>query len=183
MPTFEITIANPGVTTLETKTVTAEGFDFDGSFVTFADAEGDVILAIRQFTVRAIERVNDPQPGTDIKRVLEALNEVVAEFGEDYVYERRNQNNHLGMSGRCVYVHNGAPDCLAGKVLRKLGLTLEQLSQQEGNGCTNFSAYFSRDVLSVLRAAQEQQDTGATWGVARDKAFELASSYYSVTLD
>lgn len=100
----------------------------------------------------------------DVKRVLQALTEVVEELGPEHVYQQHNNNN---TSFNCTYVWEGEPDCIAARVLVKLGVaTVEQLSQHEGDGCIAFHwTGLSSNALMVLRLAQTIQD-GGEWNEA-----------------
>ena len=159
-----------------TETVTADSYGPQNlsayGFVEFV-LNGEPVYAISAIRIVSIKLVTPkgPQPETDIRRVLDALFEVVAEFGPDYVYHRPDGQN-------CLYVHNGAPHCLAGKVLRKLGVPLAQLSAKEGSGCSRFTNVgLNVNALSVLQTAQEAQDRGKTWGYALRQAVDYAAEY------
>jgi hypothetical protein len=115
-----------------------------------------------------------------VNKVIETLNEVVAEAGDDFVYEKKIRPNVAGqLQAVCVYVDNGQPDCIAAKVMHKLGVPIETLSGYEGKrpryfvDDPNFSDW-ETESLFVLTEAQYEQDAGKTWGFARD-----AATYYA----
>lgn len=121
--------------------------------------------------------------------MLRALKQVVAEAGEEWTYVRRP--NKVGMGTGCVYVFNGEPDCIAGRVLHKLGVSVEDLSIWEGKVCAQMSQAeiykfpavpFSDSTLNVLNTAQDASDSGYTWGHALSSALDYARVVYGVTV-
>lgn len=122
----------------------------------------------------------------DIKKVLDTLDEIVEEFGPDYVYKPKTVLDIDGAA--CVYVVDGKPSCLAGQVLFRLGVSVDDLAKNDHErgyvsiGATNPAngAEFevpldlSRFAFKVLRVAQTQQDMRYSWGKARDLARECA---------
>jgi hypothetical protein len=109
--------------------------------------------------------------------VIEKLEEIIAEYGADYVYERVScpENDWTA----CVYVHHGEPSCLVGHFVSRIGLDVTAL-----DGCTETSYwmadYFRTDqvmftisALDALREAQIEQDCGKTWGEALEGAHRL----------
>lgn len=121
----------------------------------------------------------------DILAVLRTLKQIVAEAGEDFVYQ-------AGPTGACYYVVNNEPSCLAARVLHRLGVSVHMLRTWEGESCDLMNGWngfiggkialnFSSESLVVLRIAQMYQDAGRTWGDARDRALEFAFSEYGVT--
>jgi hypothetical protein len=117
----------------------------------------------------------------DILAVLRALKAVVAEAGDDFVYQR-------GPTGKCYYVVNDQPSCLAAKVLHRLGIPVDLLRTWEGQSVNlmNLNCFnkptidFSNESLDVLQRAQELQDQGRTWGDCRDRALYVAYHEYGV---
>lgn len=116
----------------------------------------------------------------DVDTVLGVMEEIVAEFGADYVYTDHYES--------CQYVSDeGQPACIVGQVLARLDLPLPDLS-----GTANVQAWTGRDYNSaiapfrqpftdeanqVLRAAQAVQDgdhssadTDYSWGHALELA-------------
>lgn len=101
---------------------------------------------------------------------LRALEEVVAEAGEDYVYQPPNQ----GLT--CVYVADGRPSCLVGRALFRLGVSIETLHWLD----REFGGFYCRDLNDELpekipmdesaaiafARAQERQDARCSWGEA-----------------
>lgn len=128
--------------------------------------------------------------------VLDTLREV-AQDRPDYVYQTPNA------SEQCLYVHDvGTPSqscgCLVAQVLVKHGVTLEELAEHEGNGAESVirSLHLGLPIReaetrrfddipsnvrlfsSVLATAQNEQDSGETWGVAYDSAKEQYDRLY-----
>lgn len=101
------------------------------------------------------------------------LDEAVAEFGEDYVDSK-------GGNGSCKYVRDGAPSCLVGQVLAKVGVPLDRLKVadlgQYGGGVPADDLLveledegvlkYDTGVIALLSEAQRKQDIGYTWGSA-----------------
>lgn len=120
--------------------------------------------------------------------VLEALDEILAETGPDYVYPRAWQ---AGGSGTCVYSDNGVPSCIIGRVIAKLDPELfEQVKDvEESRGSSWSVSGFNRsqeeyerdrangwekptpvievedaDLIEWMRDIQSQQDQGYRYG-------------------
>lgn len=114
-----------------------------------------------------------------IDQVLEALDFVVAERGEGYVYpdEWRDGGTSHGL---CRYVtpDGTGPACIVGAVMVRVGVPLNRLTGCEGQSADYVLAKLFRlggSVQSeILTQAQSVQDTGGTWGRARAEARELA---------
>jgi hypothetical protein len=131
-----------------------------------------------------------------IRKVLKTIDEVVAEFGPEYIYTPR-----AGTPWSCMYVHDPEDGtkptigCLGGQVLNRLGVSVEVLAKREGVAVTDFThfnivslgddlqAHERRAALLVLRAAQIAQDAGKSWGFAREEAHASAEMQYGVTLN
>ncbi len=82
-------------------------------------------------------------------------------------------------NARCLYLHpgTGQPDCIAARVLHRLGVSLENLRTMEGKGCHSLrrdSSPLTYNALWILRTAQMVQDTGRTWGEAYATAVSKA---------
>lgn len=117
-----------------------------------------------------------------VARVLDVMAEVVAEAGEGYVYQR-----HLPPAEHaCRYVAdrgNGPQaDCIAARVLARLGVSLDHLAAHEGETAQQIAAPLGMgpDAAYVLNQAQGHQDPGQhAWGAvlayAREAAAGLAS--------
>ena len=130
-----------------------------------------------------------PTTFVSAKRAIELLKEVVEEAGRDHIQIK------------CRYEHNG-PCCIIGRVLSKLGLSLDQLRQLDIDGSldknqTRFSAKanyvlpslyvsgitFTPWAIMILTVAQnvqdhrhfvnEQVDDDRSWGHALDVATDL----------
>jgi hypothetical protein len=122
--------------------------------------------------------------------VLRALDEVIAEYGEDYVYK---QNNDVDAPA-CLYAKlnedgEAVPDCIVGHILAKHGvdmgsmvydkhtLTGRELSTGQANSVLSHMAHaglvkYNRSVSMALTAGQNLQDTGYTWGEAAQQIRE-----------
>jgi hypothetical protein len=113
-------------------------------------------------------------------QVRRALEEVVREHGDDFVYSKP-----LGRF-TCAYVHSGpdgedVPGCIVAKVLHTLSpdlfRRLAEVENREGTfGVHEFETHgylpgvFDRPTRKYLGWAQSEQDTFNTWGLARREA-------------
>jgi hypothetical protein len=113
--------------------------------------------------------------------VLEIMGEIVAEYGEDYIYEGILDDDGT----MCVYVEpdTECPSCLIGHVLLRLGVNPSVFAYEIFNiAPINFIAdslghRVSAAALKCMKEAQEVQDRavtsgyyGQTWGLAFEKA-------------
>ena len=122
------------------------------------------------------------------ERAMELLREVVAEYGEDFVYTKVvlvPKEDSDWILPECVYQEDGAPSCLVGHVLSRAGFSSEDLIQFDSVGS---SADFLKmdageetetDALPlrtawILVGAQQVQDEGNTWGEALRNATNRA---------
>ena len=72
----------------------------------------------------------------------------------------------------CRYVTpDGKPGCIVGHVLHKAGVTLDALSEQEGNGAYSVASGVEIEVTGVetLSKFQRLQDGGVPWGFILDR--------------
>lgn len=106
------------------------------------------------------------------------MKRAVEEKGEDYIYDaeadgvREEEINH----STCAYVARDAhraitgPSCIIGHVLHYMGVKLERLAAHEGKSCDivaiRVGASMPVPINEALRAAQIEQDSGNTWGLA-----------------
>jgi hypothetical protein len=104
------------------------------------------------------------------EKFMSALRDAVAEKGDDYVYSRLD-----GYVGTCLYVHDDEPGCIMGNALHRMGVSLDQLGDKEGEGITSVLEYLhNRGIigdypsldLEKLSSIQAAQDCGSTWGKA-----------------
>ncbi|HEY6018507.1 MAG TPA: hypothetical protein VIY48_00970 [Candidatus Paceibacterota bacterium] len=114
---------------------------------------------------------------------IAGLRAIVAEVGEDFVYAQKA--DEAGWKS-CLYVHNGAPDCIVGRYLASVGVPLERLAKaDDGASRGSIDAFNLMDALNhegvvqasygvsrFLRDVQERQDVGQAWG----EALEIALS-------
>ncbi|QJD49867.1 hypothetical protein QDW19_gp52 [Microbacterium phage AvGardian] len=118
-----------------------------------------------------------------IESVAEAIDQLVVERGEGYVYPSDEG---------CYYsFEDGTPGCIVGAVMAKLApevyekVALYEAPVDDGNGGTRrvsvgsvfaldalYGLGLARDFLDVLRDVQTVQDTKGTWGDARRKFVE-----------
>ena len=125
-------------------------------------------------------------------QAIAALEEVVAEFGEDYKYKHPE-----GSMDTCYYSDEaGNPGCIVGQVLAKhFPEELETIHRYEWEGAevitTEDGSYayvvpktdgealdstewagrvFTKEAVYVLFGAQQVQDGGSRWGEALDEA-------------
>lgn len=119
----------------------------------------------------------------DVQEVVETLEAIVAEKGEDYVYEYVTVEDEYGVEfqvGDCTYTHQtGVPSCIVGHVLARLTPDkLERVREAEWPGTTQWpdtrrvedlfhEGYledYTSESIEYLRCAQVMQDGGAPWG-------------------
>lgn len=95
------------------------------------------------------------------------LEEVVAEYGEDYIYESPDGTG-------CKYIElNGdgsidGPGCLIGHALVALGVDPEYLKSGDalGYGARSLNVWADAQVAQYAVNIQQRQDVGDTWGVS-----------------
>ncbi|AWN05155.1 hypothetical protein SEA_VORVOLAKOS_75 [Streptomyces phage Vorvolakos] len=125
----------------------------------------------------------------DIDRAKALVNELIAERGADYVYEKEGSS--------CKYVHGvgydedewgdgeenfskATPGCLVGAVLHKAGVPLESMGTYSRNDEGSYDliehltadelVHVSQEANNFLGNVQASQDAGAPWGLAAEKA-------------
>jgi hypothetical protein len=110
--------------------------------------------------------------------VLELLTTAVDEQGSDYVY----YSDHDDSRG-CEYFVDGKSACIVGRVFDYADVNFDfssEINTKYGTSRANDSEIFSLapyvgitnpEVVEILRAAQNAQDTGETWGDALLAAF------------
>lgn len=97
---------------------------------------------------------------------LQLLNEVIDEFGEDYVYGSEDDLVH------CFYLHGDDPGCGVGHVLVRAGVPLDVLRAADEADCSQvlevaeFRRFADDDALQLLADFQAEQDARSTWGKA-----------------
>ncbi len=108
-------------------------------------------------------------------RALELLREIVAEYGEDWVYASRDDGT------TCTYTRQGQPSCLIGHVLHRAGVPIEHLATLDrgdtpsiGTTTVDWGIEITPDARRVLGVAQHAQDDGSSWGTALAMAEEAA---------
>lgn len=112
---------------------------------------------------------------------LAAMEAVVAERGEDYVYPKQKRGwSHEDQGLTCLYALDGDPSqpaCIVGAVLAHEG----KLTKTIANQMSTVSDLVEQGLLTVsekterlLKIAQFEQDGGSTWGWAVAKAKKAA---------
>jgi hypothetical protein len=139
-----------------------------------------------------ILKLNDVEE-LEVLAVLRTLKQVVEEAGDDYVYHHKIRPDHLNTGKGCWYVdpEGKKPDCIVGRVLFRLGVSLNTLQRFEGIMASGLPSLetsaigsgaipLHRPALYVLGVAQGIQDTGGNWGDARDAALLSAYQNYGI---
>jgi hypothetical protein len=104
----------------------------------------------------------------DYSTTLRLVNEIIAEHGEDYVYEAPGPS--------CMYVSDGRPSCIVGHVLTRHGVDITSWEDENTNtgDIANLidegAVSASDDAHVFLMVLQRLQDQGHPWGHARDVA-------------
>jgi hypothetical protein len=105
--------------------------------------------------------------GTSDEKVMAMLSEVVSER-PDYVYESGMEDAEGDTV--CLYVQDGAPSCVIGHVLSRLGVSLDTLARFDNGGGSGADEVVGKtldgvsdDMASALREAQVSQDQGYDW--------------------
>jgi hypothetical protein len=102
-------------------------------------------------------------------RAVELLEELIAEFGADYVYQPPDGTH-------CVYVHDDQPSCGVGHVLARAGVPVDVLASVDGTNFASvteavvFEDYVEPDALDLLGVFQLAQDDHAPWGESLRRA-------------
>lgn len=133
--------------------------------------------------------LNDAEE-TEMLAMVRFMRQVVEDAGPGYHYPHRGTGTDA-----CRYVYEGKPDCIGGRVLHRMGVSLDVLSLFEGKWCT----FMKRDnrgwgaddrlpevplfntTLRVLARAQQRQDLGESWTSVLEQTERLISQEYGVT--
>lgn len=114
--------------------------------------------------------------------VEQALWNAVHEKGSDYRYSRPDDLVTDEWTPRndtvCLYAHGDKPGCIVGNVLHQFGIPLEKMHRREGANARSLliqlqgagDLKLSARASAMLSTAQLAQDSGATWGLAVEKA-------------
>ena len=112
----------------------------------------------------------------DLEETKALLDEIVAEFGADYVYQKPSPF-------LCRYRKNsGEPDCIVGQLLAKVGLLPDRefesrwgatyfLDPECKHPLTNLENNFTVEANLLLHNVQGKQDYETPWGQAVDEAW------------
>lgn len=107
-------------------------------------------------------------------KVVELAKAEIAKEGDDFIYEQKIVDEMT----MCLYVHDGCPDCLVGRILHAAGVELEAFEHSEGDSahevlenleCDGMLQY-TPEVLDFLSVLQSDQDYGRTWGYSLARA-------------
>lgn len=98
------------------------------------------------------------------KQTVAALDEVIAEVGEGYLYPEA-ERIYSGIHGEyiCAYIHNGKPSCIVGRAVRKL-IPDARFVELSNPNMQSWSDQFDKRSLAVLHSVQEKQDLGYSFG-------------------
>lgn len=113
----------------------------------------------------------------ECERVLDVMLDVVNEAGPESIYQRITRGEPGG--SKCYYVDNGCTSCLIGRVLEKLGWTIDQLLEIEGKTPISFGYKFAELTKTVMNAAQSAQDRGFTW----EQCYIFACNHFEYLTD
>lgn len=125
-----------------------------------------------------------------LEKAKSMVDEAIRDKGSDFVYKRMP-----GMD--CKYVHEGQvwdpdveeyvrdesvyePGCIVGYVLHKAGIPLAAMQNSEGNNAEELLDRLERaglltvesEASEFLNNVQDLQDSGNSWGSARDEVLE-----------
>lgn len=112
------------------------------------------------------DKTVDSERVIDFDEMFTAMTAVVEEAGPSFVYPRRPTRH--ACNTKCVYVYEGNPDCLIGKVLVKLGFTVDDLIDLHNHRASvsfklGVFKNFTESALRSMDIAQRAQDEGLPW--------------------
>lgn len=127
-----------------------------------------------------------------VRKVKRKLRQIVNARGYEYVYERptyEDERGDLRESDSCVYGdQQGTPSCLVGQLLAEiLPEKYRNINQDEWRGYSPYSpsigtllqgeleGIFETDAERILIHAQDNQDSGMSWGESLDAALKFGS--------
>lgn len=115
-------------------------------------------------------------------RAVELAREVVAEFGDDYVYpEDHKELEFNGSTPSCVYVHDDKPSCVVGQILHRHGVSIDQLMLNEFRNArvVAFQLAGADDKARFfLSEIQSHQDKGHPWGESLTYGITQTAMYH-----
>lgn len=104
---------------------------------------------------------------------LRLLDEVVEQFGEDYVDPSARDSIEV-----CRYWSQDKTGCIVGQVLHRHGYSDADIGGLDGQGAVynlpTRRLMFTEKALAILSAAQGFQDQAQSWGAARLQARRVA---------
>jgi hypothetical protein len=110
-----------------------------------------------------------------IADALDDIHKQVEAAGAEYVYSRPGV--------WCVYVHDGQPSCMIGRIAVDRGASLEALKladdsdEEDVHGLLENLGYVD-DAISVWMVAQAEQDNGKPWGEVESLTHTFAHEYF-----
>lgn len=117
-------------------------------------------------------------------RAVELAREVVAEFGQDYVYPEDHKVKEYGdgdTNAQCVYVREDAPSCIVGQILYRHGVSCAAMALEEFRNARHVArelADADEKTRFFLSMAQDYQDKGKSWGESLAWAIHETARYY-----
>lgn len=110
-----------------------------------------------------------------LETLLPHFRAIVADKGEDYVYEPIRKGTHL--TDGCFYHNEGQPSCGVGHVLHRIGVPIEALKLMDEGFETSIGDQYSRlaqdhsitfdiGAKSLMESFQDDQDNAISWGDA-----------------
>lgn len=111
----------------------------------------------------------------DFAQTRRELDLIVADYGAEYIYEFRRDDETGLDSTSCYYVHGDSPGCIVGVWLNRFrGVELDRLDEFENEPVDNIiprmsglgiiTDYVTTDAIDLLRAVQTLQDQQTPWG-------------------
>jgi hypothetical protein len=117
---------------------------------------------------------------------------LVKQEGGDFIYTPKppTDDEEGQINARCVYVHQGKPDCIVGRFLHGQGVSLEVLTEADkyefGGGLSAIELInrlrdggvisMTPEAARALTTAQYEQDQLSMWGVAVERALRYIPS-------
>lgn len=99
-----------------------------------------------------------------------AMEQAVAERGEDFVYPDGWREQSTSGNGSCQYYVEGVGGaCIIGKALENLGVDTSQIPNSDAMEILTELGIHDEGLVSAALTAQVTQDSGGTWGQALAK--------------
>lgn len=116
--------------------------------------------------------------------VLGIMAQVVAEYGEDFVYTKVIPAGYTYPV--CQNWHDGCPSCLIGHIMHRWGMPEDVLENNRSMGVTTLLSRFQVRHINMrieagaqraMTAAQNAQDEGVPWGDCLEKARDAVADW------